>query len=317
MSKVQPFTVSAVIPLFNKEQAVAASIRSVLAQARTPDELIIVDDGSTDRSREICEDLLSSSKPPFPWRVVPQKNAGASAARNRGAQEAQSRFIAFLDADDEWRPGHLAEIERLASTFPTAAFLSTHSVRVESSGRLLSEPTILDESFFGILERPLLTYAKSRGIFRSPSVAIRSDAWERSGGFPVGVEASEDVFLWVKLCLTEVVAHSGKPLVVVHPEHSSQDSRNLLIGHQFAYFLGSAEGRAFLTNPDLADFLGLSFLAHIKWRRLMGHEEVQPELRRLAQALPWRWRVACQLASVAPLPALHGADKVKEWARRL
>lgn len=315
MAKVDAFSVAAVIPLYNKEAALGPCIASVLHQTRLPDELIVVDDGSSDGSRALCDKLLAGAAPSFPWRVVTQGNTGASAARNRGASLASARFIAFLDADDEWLPGHLEEIERLATNFPAATFLSTHSSRTDGQGPPVPEPTVLSPDYFGILHRPLAIYARSRGIFRSPSVAIRRDAWDRSGGFPAGVEASEDVYLWVKLCLDEVVAHSGKPLVIVHSEHSRQTARSRLVGHQFRHFLGTSEGRALLSDRDLAMFLGSSLLAHIKWRRTIGDTEVMPELVALARALPRPWRIACLLAARAPLWSLRAADRLKERLR--
>lgn len=311
----QQFSVSVVIPLFNKEAAIERTLQSLLAQSRLPDELVIVDDGSSDRSHALSESFLSRVQPAFPWRIISQQNCGASKARNRGASDSGSRFIAFLDADDEWQPGHLAELAKLAASFSDATFLSTYYVYTDGKEDFTASPTSLPPCFFGIVNRPLLAYAKGRGLFSSPSVAVRRDAWQRSGGFPLDADTGEDVFLWLKLCMTEVVAHSNTPLVIVHAEHSSQDSRNLSIGYHFRYFLGTPEGRVFLRHRDLATFLGMNLLAHIKWRRVMGHDAVLPQLKRLSRALPAKWRAACLLASNVPLWCLRSADVVKDHLR--
>ncbi len=94
--------VSAVIPAYNREQTVVRAIESVLSQSEPPDQVIVVDDGSTDGTLASVEAFGSSV------HAVTQENAGAAAARNRGVQEATGTWIAFLDSDDYWYPDHLA-----------------------------------------------------------------------------------------------------------------------------------------------------------------------------------------------------------------
>jgi glycosyltransferase involved in cell wall biosynthesis len=93
--------VSVIIPVYNGQQFLAEAIESVLAQTYHSYELIIVDDGSTDRTREIA-----LSYPAV--KYVYQANSGTASARNRGIQTAQSDLLAFLDADDLWMPDKLS-----------------------------------------------------------------------------------------------------------------------------------------------------------------------------------------------------------------
>ena len=102
MSGPSQFAIAVVIPLFNKEAAIETTIRSVLDQTRLPDELIIVDDDSSDRSVANAERALANAPEGLRWRILSQANAGVSAARNHVAAESSSQYIAFLDADDEW-----------------------------------------------------------------------------------------------------------------------------------------------------------------------------------------------------------------------
>ncbi len=94
------FTV--VIPLYNKEKYIKRTLNSVLKQTFTNFEIVIVDDGSTDKSCEIVEAINDPR-----IRLIRQENGGPSKARNRGILEAKGEFIAFLDADDEWLPEKL------------------------------------------------------------------------------------------------------------------------------------------------------------------------------------------------------------------
>lgn len=105
--------ISVVIPLYNKERQIANTLHTVFAQTFTDYEIVIVDDGSTDRSAEIVAAMHDKR-----IRLIRQKNAGVSAARNRGISEARGEFIALLDADDEWKPDYLATQMHLAETYP-------------------------------------------------------------------------------------------------------------------------------------------------------------------------------------------------------
>jgi glycosyltransferase involved in cell wall biosynthesis len=101
------FSVSCIVPVYNGERFLAAAVESILGQTRPPLEVIVVDDGSTDRTPEIAR----SFRPPV--RVIRQANAGPVVARNRGVAESRGDFIAFLDADDLWHPEKLArQLER-------------------------------------------------------------------------------------------------------------------------------------------------------------------------------------------------------------
>lgn len=102
--------VSVVIPVFNGERFLRQAIESVLAQDDVPLEVLVVDDGSTDRSGEIAAAFGA------PVRGLAQPHAGIAAARNTGIRAARGDFLAFLDADDLWTPGRLrAQLDRLAA----------------------------------------------------------------------------------------------------------------------------------------------------------------------------------------------------------
>jgi glycosyltransferase involved in cell wall biosynthesis len=98
--------ISAIVPLFNGALYIERAIRSMFDQTRVPDEIIVVDDGSTDGGAAIVERLAKT----FPIRLISQENAGQSAARNIGVEGARGDLIAFLDQDDIWYPNHLAEL---------------------------------------------------------------------------------------------------------------------------------------------------------------------------------------------------------------
>ena len=113
--------ISIVIPLYNKAHTIVKTLKTVFAQTYQYFEVIIVNDGSTDNGVQL---ILEHFKDPR-IRIISQENAGVSAARNRGIEEAKGDWVAFLDADDEWLPGYLNEISILISEFPHLQMLGT------------------------------------------------------------------------------------------------------------------------------------------------------------------------------------------------
>ena len=305
-------TFSVVIPLFNKEAAIECTLRSVLRQTRPPDEVIIVDDGSTDGSVAVVNRLLETEPTGIPVRLLEQANQGVSAARNHGADEARSDYIAFLDADDEWLPDCAAEFEELARAFPQAAVLTVLFARNTPNGPV-PFPTPLPAGFFGELTNPLRVYRRGYGLIQSSNVAIRRDVWRKSGGFPIGAQSGEDITAWLKLMVSERFAHSGKPVSVWHDEHSGATARKGSVPHHFTYFLGDPEGQKYLTNPDLVRFIASNLAVHIGGYRLADAPAVVAELRRLSNGLPTHLMLAPLAASIAPRWVLQS---VRRWRHR-
>ena len=113
---------SIIIPLYNKERYVENAIKSILKQTITDYEIIIVNDGSTDSSKEIISKYVSDK-----IRIIDhQKNKGLSAARNTGIKNATSDYVTFLDADDLWKPNFLQTIKNLISSYPEAHIFATN-----------------------------------------------------------------------------------------------------------------------------------------------------------------------------------------------
>ncbi|MCM1218490.1 MAG: glycosyltransferase [Lachnospiraceae bacterium] len=96
---IQPPAISVIIPLYNKEKVIKNTVNSVLSQTYSDFELVIVDDGSTDKSVQYINEITDNR-----IRLITQKNAGVSAARNRGVMESGGKWILFLDADDSLFP---------------------------------------------------------------------------------------------------------------------------------------------------------------------------------------------------------------------
>jgi glycosyltransferase involved in cell wall biosynthesis len=123
-------TVSVVIPTYNRAHLLGRAIKSVLNQIGREDEIIVVDDGSTDATREV---VAAFAEPRIHY--VRQAKAGAGAARNRGVSEAIGDLIAFLDSDDEWLPGKLAVQRQFMELRPEVLFSFTDLGREHAGER--------------------------------------------------------------------------------------------------------------------------------------------------------------------------------------
>lgn len=111
--------ISVVIPLYNKEEIVRQSLESVLSQQYSDFEVVVVDDGSTDKSADIVRQINDPR-----IRLISQPNGGPSKARNTGVREAKGEWIVFLDADDELLPGALESYNYLICKYPEADFIA-------------------------------------------------------------------------------------------------------------------------------------------------------------------------------------------------
>jgi glycosyltransferase involved in cell wall biosynthesis len=157
--------VSVVIPVFNGEAFLREAVRSVLAQKHRAVEVIIVDDGSTDGTKDVVKSL------PETVRYLQQTNQGPAAARNRGIEQAQGSLIAFSDADDLWPE------DKLELQLPY----------------LLRDPAI--DIVLGRIQQVRMSIAVAEPAFsvNLGSAVIRKSVFERVGLFDETMRYSEDV----------------------------------------------------------------------------------------------------------------------------
>ncbi|MEO1766434.1 glycosyltransferase family 2 protein [Thiobacter aerophilum] len=199
--------ISVVIPLYNKEKHIAKTIDSVLAQTRPPAEVIVINDGSTDRGAEIVRSYAK------PVRLIEQANYGVSAARNLGLREARHEHVAFLDADDWWETSHLERLEDLIQRFPDAGLYSTAHL-IFREGRYYRPRGGFSDGWVGMVDEFFTQYARGLSLVNSITACVKKSAALAAGGFPDGVKRGEDIILWCKLALRFPVAHAEIPTAV-------------------------------------------------------------------------------------------------------
>lgn len=195
--------ISVVIPLYNKRETIVEAVESVMRQSFQPQEIIIVDDGSTDGSAQV----LSEQKFPL-VKLITQTNQGVSVARNTGIAQATSPWIAFLDADDSWDKEFLSVIASLHYTFPEAAVLATAYRFIYMDGTI--EAITLHNLTFkgrGIMDNYFQVAATSHPPICSSAVVVSKAACASVGGFPIGIKSGEDLITWAKLSANYTIAY--------------------------------------------------------------------------------------------------------------
>lgn len=205
--------ISIVLPLWNKERYIAHTVKSILGQSFKEFELIIVDDGSTDRSVEIVQSFEDTR-----IRLIRQANAGVSAARNRGIESAHFQHIAFIDGDDEWKSNHLETLIRLIHNYPSCQIYSTSYLLQTPEGKLIEPHIALNRLPFqeeGIMCNFFEMAAGINSPLNMSTLAASKELLQHIGGFPVGIYSGEDIITQTRLALQSHVAYSTRKTVVV------------------------------------------------------------------------------------------------------
>jgi glycosyltransferase involved in cell wall biosynthesis len=265
--------ISAVIPTYNRRDYLPRAIDSALAQTVPVDEILIVDDGSTDGSAELVRSRYQNRV-----RVIRQANAGVAGARRRGIQEARGEWIAFLDSDDEWLPERNAELLRAAGRVPTDVAWIFGDLRIVTDRG--EGPTLFEE--YG------LTISESPHVF-ADSLAVQ---WPFQFGMLQGSIFRREVLLELH-CFTEGLQHS----------------EDVLAGFQVACRYGVAAvsvvvGKYFRTSDLAASSAGLGGVLgadYFRARMLAFERAIQTGRRR-----PWNTNYAGAVRGYCQVSARSG-----------
>ncbi len=193
---------SVVIPLYNKQDSIANTLESVREQSFMDFEIIIVNDGSTDKSATVVSTIKDDR-----ISLYTTLNQGVSAARNFGVEKANSPFIAFIDADDYWYPNHLEQLVKLYKTFPNCGLYATNYENYYSKNKVVP-------SHFEAYSQPnwqgiVTDFFESSKVYRmalTSAVAIEKTVLLNNKGFDPELNYGEDLDLWIRIASTQNVA---------------------------------------------------------------------------------------------------------------
>jgi glycosyltransferase involved in cell wall biosynthesis len=202
--------VSVIITTYNRRHFLREATTSVLSQTRRADEVIVVDDGSTDGSEETVADL--------PVRYVRTENGGVSSARNHGIALARGDYIAFLDVDDLWKKNKLA-IQMAAMSLADSAVSYTDETWIRNGHHLNQGKR--HKKYSGHIYEQCLPLC----IISPSSVVIRRDVFDVVGLFDESLPVCEDYDMWLRICCRFPVLFVAESLIVKQGGHADQLSR--------------------------------------------------------------------------------------------
>lgn len=206
-------SISVIIPSHNRARLLPRCLDSVLAQTRPPDEIIIVDDGSTDGTAA----LVAERYPDV--RLMAQPNRGVSAARNAGVRGARGDWLAFLDSDDAWLP---AKLERQCQTIekdPEQQALHTNEVWIRNGVRVNQKRKHKKRGGF------IFQHCLPLCVISPSSVMLHRRVFAQVGLFDETLPVCEDYDLWLRICARMPVSFIDEPLVVKYGGHEDQLSK--------------------------------------------------------------------------------------------
>jgi glycosyltransferase involved in cell wall biosynthesis len=206
--------VSVIIPTYNRERLISRAIESVLKQTYTDYEIIVVDDGSTDRTSELLKKFEGRI------RYFYQQNSGISGARNRGLEEAKGEYIAFLDSDDAWLPEKLTiQVEVLDKNKDVGIIYSKMLILNEAGKHCGFKP---DEK----TGRDFLELIEIRGDIATSTVMSRRECFEKVGRFDPDLPPMEDFDMWLRISKFYKVYEVENITLAYYYQHSQQATCN-------------------------------------------------------------------------------------------
>ncbi|MBL8014066.1 MAG: glycosyltransferase, partial [Candidatus Omnitrophica bacterium] len=210
--------VSVIIPTYNRSALIGESLKSALGQSYKNIEIIVVDDGSTDNTR----DVVAAFAPAVEYIYKP--NSGPAATRNVGIAKARGEFVAFLDSDDLWEP---AKIEKQLQCFeenPQAAMVSSNFRYIDGKGRIIKDPG--SEPGYQPSDFIIKDMLRVRFPFATPAFLIKKEIFAKIGTFNERLRISEDLDLLIRIGTNYQVGYVDEVLVSVrmHDSHSMRET---------------------------------------------------------------------------------------------
>jgi glycosyltransferase involved in cell wall biosynthesis len=208
-------TVAAIVPLYNNRETIVEAIDSVLAQTRPAEEIVVVDDGSTDGSADVVGHRFGDRV-----RLIRQANGGPSSARNTAIRASHADLIALLDADDRWLP---ARLEKQAAFMEAHAecmlSFTAHLMWHEHLGQTRTDNASIDRRRF--IKRD---FFQERVFISTDAVMVRRQALDTVGLFDETLRQCEDTDLWLRIMVRYGFEHLPEALAWMRRTKANRQS---------------------------------------------------------------------------------------------
>lgn len=213
---------SVIIPLYNKEAHIGETIRSVLAQTFRDFELLVVDDGSTDRSLKEARSFENQQV-----TILTKTNGGTASARNAGIKKGVGDHFCFLDGDDLWLPGFLQQVKLLIDTYPGAGLYGTaYSFQRKAKRYHPGHHGLPEGELHFLVPDYFESVLHGEQVITASSACIPRPVLEDVGFFNEKIRHTEDQEMWNRIAMKYPVAFHTEVAAIYR-----QDAQNMKTRH--------------------------------------------------------------------------------------
>lgn len=253
--------VSVVIPAYNAMTYLPETVESVLRQTFADFEVLIINDGSSDHIEQWASQVVDSRV-----KFISQVNQGLPGARNTGIAHAQGDYIAFLDADDLWKPTKLEKQVRCLDDNPQVGLVHTWMLLVDEQGK--STGKLMPSEAEGNVWTQLI----ERNVIACPSVIVRRCCFDRVGGFDRTLRSIEDWDMWLRIAVHHPFAVIREPLAYYRQLPTSMSKNCQVMEQAFQVVIEKA---FCLASPELQHLkprsYGYAYLS-LAWKALQSRD---------------------------------------------
>ena len=299
------FTV--IIPLYNKENYVENTLKSILSQTFTDYEVLIIDDCSTDASLTKIQQYLSDK-----IRIISHaKNRGLSASRNTGIRNATTKYVTFLDADDTWKPTLLETFYNMITLFPDEAIFATNYLEVYQNGDIIlpknstsdlkPNDTLVIKDFF--------KRNKRQGVFIHSGVCFDKKVYDEVGFYDETIDFAEDLDFNIRAFYKYNLVYCNSRLVHYTMYSENQLTNSSILGKT----LPDYDQYEPLTknNPDLKSYLDFERYVIAKHLKMDGDTTKYKEI--IGEINPKNLNLKQRILLKSPVTVLHFIKQIKGY----
>lgn len=271
---IKPFF-TVIIPLYNKEDYIEDALKSIFNQTFEGFEIIIINDGCTDKSMDIVHSFKDSR-----LKIINQSNKGLSIARNNGIKKAYTDYIAFIDGDDLWGNNHLQQLHDLINLYPNCGLYATgYTIQKSKTISHRAQFNDLPKNFKGIVPN-FFKHSLQHCVAWVGSICIPTKILEEMNYFDTEIFSEQDTDLYIKIALKnyDFVLDDTMPSAV-HNKTMSNNLSNYKNKTKIPKFLLSYKSFE-LQNPHLKKYLDLNRFSTVVFFQLSSNTELKQELKK-------------------------------------
>lgn len=250
--------ITVICPTYNCESYIEETLATVFCQTMLPAELIVVDDGSTDNTFTVVQNLVTKNNLSFPVRLLSRPHFGPGASRNYGIMQCRTTWISFLDSDDLWHPEKIQYIQSVITQRPDINIIAHNEYLLKPSGAISS---LNLSRYFLISKMPLPQSLFRINYFSTSAVSLKSELLYNYGMFDPFLMSCQDYELWLRLAPFLTPLYLEEPLGT-YRQRSGNISSTRLFRRLFNEAKVLIRYRSYVSNHLLLHRLIRLFISH-------------------------------------------------------